>query len=134
VQPDTFFVHDRRFERLQHPGMPRRFRAFAYWHLKHLKPEFGFANYDLASNPGSRYVRRLVALKADHAVMGTAELARAKAPGLGGWLADRGMPAPARDRIIAARARAARELASTPLEALLSLDAELAPFLTPDSA
>ena len=135
VRPDTFFVHDRRFERLQHPGVPRRFRGFAYWHLKHLKPEFGFANYDLADNPQSRYAKRLVALRADHAVIGTAELAEARAPGLGGWLAGHGLPAPARDRIVAARARAAHELTGTPLEALMARDPELAPFVaTPGSA
>ncbi len=135
VRPDTYFVHDRRFERLQHPGMRRCFHSFAYWHLKHLKPEFGFANYDLGENPNSRYARRLAALEADHAVTGTEALAHAKAPGLGGWLTARGFPAPDRDRIIAARARAAHQLAMTPLEALLARDPELAPFLaTPDKA
>jgi len=135
VRPDTWFVHDRRFERLQHPGMSRKFWGFAYWHLKHLKPEFGFANYDLAQNPNSRYARRLVALQADHSVMGTEALTNAKAPGLRAWLADHGLPAPDRDRILAARARAARDLAKTPLAALTARDPDLAPFLaTPDSA
>lgn len=135
VRPDTWFVHDRRFERLQHPAMPRRFWGFAYWHLKHLKPEFGFANYDLAENPQSRYARRLAALRADHAVIGTSNLVSATAPGLGGWLAGHGLPAPERDRIVAARAAAARELANTPLEALTARDPELTPFLaTPGSA
>jgi hypothetical protein len=135
VRPDTYFVHDRRFERLQHPGLPRRFRGFAYWHLKHLKPEFGFANYDLADNPRSRYARRLHALRADHAVIGFAELARLPTPGLGAWLAAHGLPAPERDRIIADRARAAQSLADTPLDALMSRDPELAPFVaTPGSA
>jgi len=135
VRPDTFFVHDRRFERLQHPGLRRVFHSFAYWHLKHLKPEFGFANYDLAQNPHSRYARRLVALQADHSVVGTSNLADATAPGLAGWLARHGLPAPERDQIIAARARAARALAATPLDVLTARDPELAPFLaTPDSA
>jgi hypothetical protein len=134
VRPDTHFVHDRRFERLQHPGMRRVFHSFTYWHLKHLKPEFGFANYDLAQNPQSRYARRLVALEADHSVMDTAALAHTKAPGLGVWLAEHGLPAPDRDRIIAARARAARDLSGTPLESLTARDPELAPFLaTPDT-
>lgn len=135
VRPDTYFVHDRRFERLQHPGMRRVFHSFAYWHLKYLKPEFGFANYDLASNPRSRYARRLAALKSDHAVIGTAGLADMNATGLGAWLAEHGLPAPERDRIIAARARAAQELADTPLETLLARDPELAPFVAiPGSA
>ena len=135
VGPDTFFVHDRRFERLQHSGLRRVFHSFAYWHLKHLKPEFGFANYDLSQNPQSRYARRLVALQADHSVVGTSSLANATAPGLAGWLARHGLPAPERDRIIAARARAARAFAGTPLDVLTARDPELAPFLaTPDSA
>ncbi len=135
VRPDTYFVHDRRFERLQHPGMSRRFRGFAYWHLKHLKPEFGFSNYDLADNPQSRYARRLAALRADHTVIGTADLASATAPGFGGWLAANGLPAPDRDRIVAARARAARDLATTTLETLTARDPDLVPLLaTPDSA
>jgi hypothetical protein len=130
VRPDTYFVHDRRFERLQHPGLPRRFHSFVYWHLKYLKPEFGFANYDLAQNPNSRYARRLVALQVDHSVMPLTSLAHTKATGLGPWLASHGFPAPDRDRVIAARARAARDLANLPLDR----DPELAPFLTPDSA
>jgi hypothetical protein len=135
VRSDTYFVHDRRFERLQHPGMRRVFWGFAYWHLKHLKPEFGFANYDLADNPHSRYARRLVALQADHSVIGCAGLANARASGLGPWLADHGLPALDRDHIIAARARAARDFADTPLEVLTARDPELAPFLAiPDTA
>jgi hypothetical protein len=129
VRPDTFFVHDRRFEVLRHPGLPRRFRGFAYWHLKHLKPGFGFANYDLADNPRSRYARRLTALEEDHAVVGTDTLASAGAAGFTGWLATHGLPAPERDRIIADRARAARAMAATPLEELVARDPELAPFL-----
>ncbi len=135
VRPDTYFVHDRRFELLQHPGLPRRFRGFAYWHLKYLKPGFGFANYDLADNPQSRYARRLAALVSDRTVIGTPELAAARAPGLGGWLAGRGLPAPERDHIIADRARAAQALAGTPLEELVAGDPQLAPFVaTPGNA
>lgn len=134
VTPETYFIHDRRFERFR-PVLRRRFHSIVYWHLKYLKPEFGFSNYDLADNPRSRYARRLVALKVDHAVIGTAPLASATATGLGGWLAARGLPAPDRDRIIAARARAARDLATTPLDTLTARDPELAPFLAiPDSA
>ncbi len=62
VRPDTYFVHDRRFERFQRGGLPRRFVGFLYWHLKYLKAELGFANYELADNPNSRYARRQKAL------------------------------------------------------------------------
>jgi hypothetical protein len=129
VRPDTYFIHDRRFELLQHPTMPRRFWGFTYWHLKHLKPEFGFANYDLADNPQSRYAKRLAALQHDRSVIGTAPLAHPRPTGVFGWLALHNLPAPERDRIIARRARAAGRFASTPLEALTARDAELSPFL-----
>jgi hypothetical protein len=59
VRPDTYFVHDRRFERFQRGGLERRFAGFLYWHLKHLKAGLGFANYELEHNPNSRYARRL---------------------------------------------------------------------------
>ena len=62
VRPDTRFVHDRRFERFERAGLPRRFVGFLYWHLKYLKAELGFANYELEANPDSRYARRRRAL------------------------------------------------------------------------
>lgn len=58
VSPQTWFEHDRRFEKLRHPGLRRRFEGFAYWHLKYLKPGMGFDNYELDRNPNSRYARR----------------------------------------------------------------------------
>lgn len=132
VRPDTYFVHDRRFEVLRHPGLPRRFRGFAYWHLKHLKPEFGFANYDLAANPRSRYARRLAALRAEHAVIDLPELAATairRLP-LAARLARLGLPAPDRDRLIASRAEeAAARFASASLARLAAGDPWLAPFI-----
>lgn len=134
VTPETWFVHDRRFERFR-PVLPRRFHSIVYWHLKYLKPEFGFANYDLAENPDSRYARRLVRLQADHSVMPVEALASSGAGSLACWLARYGFPAPERDRIIAARHRAARNLATRPLDILAAGDPELAPFLaTPGKA
>jgi len=65
VRPDTRFVHDRRFERFERAGLPRRFVGFLYWHLKYLKAELGFANYELEANPDSRYARRRRALAAN---------------------------------------------------------------------
>jgi hypothetical protein len=135
VSPETYFVHDPRFEVFRRPGLRRRFHSIVYWHLKYLKPEYGFGNYDLADNPQSRYAKRLDRLRTDHLVTGLAALRVHKASGAGGWLAEHGLPAPERDRIIAARTRAARQLAGTLLETLLARDAELAPFVaTPDSA
>lgn len=58
VRPGTYFVHDRRFERFRRDGLVRHFRGFLYWHLKYLKAEIGFANYEIDVNPKSRYARR----------------------------------------------------------------------------
>lgn len=85
VRPDTFFVHDRRFERFQRGGLKRHFDGFLYWHLKYLKAELGFANYEIDANPDSRYAKRRRALAEDAAntVIGLRDLPRRLAPGLG---------------------------------------------------
>jgi glycosyltransferase involved in cell wall biosynthesis len=59
VTEKTRFTHDPRFERFARGDFPRHFAGWLYWHLKFLKSGGGFANYDLASNPRSRYARRL---------------------------------------------------------------------------
>jgi hypothetical protein len=58
VSEETRFVHDRRFERFQRGSLKRRFAGYLYWHLKYLKRENGFGNYELARNPCSRYARK----------------------------------------------------------------------------
>jgi hypothetical protein len=133
VSGQTYFVWDRRFEKLQHPGMCRRFHAIAYWHLKYLKPDFGFANYELAKNPHSRYAKRLKVLHEDRLVIDLDELAAlaAAAPRLLDYVADLGMPVPDRDRIIAARRReAVATFAGQHLGQVAANDAELLPFLS----
>lgn len=125
VTPQTYFVHDRRFEVLQLPGMRRRFHSFVYWHLKYLKPEFGFANYDLKDNPQSRYARRLEALRADHQVIELGELA-ASENGLNL------LRFTERQRIVADRGRAAaRAFAGRTVAELSPADPELLPFIRP---
>lgn len=59
VRPDTYFVHDRRFERFQRGGLKRQFAGFLYWHLKYLKAELGLPNFELDASPHSRYARHL---------------------------------------------------------------------------
>lgn len=127
VTPETYFVHDRRFEVLRMPGLRRRFHSFVYWHLKYLKPEFGFANYDLKDNPRSRYKRRLEAVRADRAVIELSELAAAeKGMKLAGLLGDD------RQKVIAARGReAARLYAGRTIAELAPGDPELLPFIRP---
>ncbi|MCO4839620.1 MAG: glycosyltransferase [Rhodobacteraceae bacterium] len=63
VSNETYFSHDRRFERFVRGGIKRQFAGWFYWHLKYLKSGGGFANYDLAANPDSRYARRLTRLQ-----------------------------------------------------------------------
>lgn len=132
VRPNTYFVHGRRFEIFQMPGMRRRFHSIVYWHLKYLKPGLGFANYDLAQNPRSRYIKRLRALHENRGVIDLDELAELALTDrrLLDRLADAGFPVPDRDRVIAARGRAAaRMFAGRRLVEQASPDAELAPFI-----
>lgn len=65
VTPETLFIRDRRFERFQRGGQRRRFAGYLYWHLKFMKRDLGFGNYELAQNQGSRYAKRLDALLND---------------------------------------------------------------------
>jgi len=75
VRPDTYFVHDRRFERFQRGSLKRVFSGFLYWHLKFLKAGLGFANYELDANPNSRYGRLLARLAENqHDVIGLESL------------------------------------------------------------
>ncbi|MEY3458426.1 MAG: hypothetical protein RL215_1583 [Planctomycetota bacterium] len=63
VTEQTYFVHDRRFERFHRGSLRREFSGFLYWHLKYLKRDMGFANYELDKNPQSRYAKRRSALQ-----------------------------------------------------------------------
>lgn len=58
VSPSRYYTHDRRFEVFRMDGLRRRFAGIVYWHLKYLKTDNGFANYELADNPASRYHRQ----------------------------------------------------------------------------
>jgi hypothetical protein len=58
VSESTFFTHDPRFERAPRFGSKRMFCGFLYWHVKYMKVGLGFANYELESNPRSRYAKR----------------------------------------------------------------------------
>jgi len=80
VTEQTRFIHDTRFERFARGDFPRRFAGWFYWHLKYLKSGEGFANYELDSNPDSRYVRRRARLKSG-ALWGLAETRKALPPG-----------------------------------------------------
>lgn len=132
VTPRSYFVWDRRFEKLQQGGMRRRFHSITYWHLKYLKPDFGFTNYDLGENPRSRYAKRLRALNDDRAVIDLDGVAT-RAVGRRRWLdllADAGIPVPDRDRIIADRRREAiRTLADQHLADYAARDPELLRFV-----
>lgn len=74
VTASTFFTHDRRFERLRAGRFRRVFRGIAYWHLKYLKPAFGFANYGIEAGTNERYRRKRDAFAANRAIVSLAEL------------------------------------------------------------
>lgn len=69
VRPDTYFTHDRRFERFQRAGLERVFSGYLYWHLKALKGDMGFGNYEIHANANSRYARRLERIKDNRAAI-----------------------------------------------------------------
>ena len=80
VTPETRFIHHPRFEDFHH-GRPRVFTDFTYWHLKYLKPGFGFANRDIDSGGNPRFARKRQEFLADQRVISLAEV-RASAPAL----------------------------------------------------
>ncbi len=80
VNKGTYFTHDPRFERFVRGGIKREFAGWFYWHLKYLKQGGGFANYDLAANPGSRYARRRERLQ-EGALWSLAQTKRELMPG-----------------------------------------------------
>ena len=72
VTSETHFIHHPRFEDFRHAGA-RVFGDFTYWHLKALKPDFGFANRDIETgNP--RFARKRAAFLADRRVISLAAL------------------------------------------------------------
>lgn len=129
VGPTTVFSHDRRFEAFR-PRLRRRFHSFVYWHLKHLKPDLGFGNYDLKQNPDSRYARRLRRLEAGLEVVDLPELAKRVSSGgrpLRGLLPNLSLFD--RPRLFADRAMAfAHTYPGTRLRECIGEDSELAPF------
>lgn len=76
VTKETYFTHDPRFERFVRGDIKRMFSGWYYWHLKYLKAGGGFANYDLSTNPASRYARHRKRM----AQGGTMTLAQTKKP------------------------------------------------------
>ena len=64
----TRFRHDPRFERFDCGGIPREFVGFLYWHMKYLKGDAGFANYDLSKYPKSRFHRKKLKFEASEVV------------------------------------------------------------------
>lgn len=88
VGPETYFTHDRRFERFQRTGLQRVFCGYLYWHLKALKGDMGFGNYEIHANANSRYARRLERIKDDRpATTSLKALAAALRPRIGDRIA-----------------------------------------------
>lgn len=83
VTADTTFHHDRRFEKFSRGNQRRVFAGFLYWHLKYIKADMGFGNYDLHKNPSSRYAKRKGALQKENLpIIEPSELAADRRPGL----------------------------------------------------
>lgn len=83
VTNQTYFVHDRRFERFRRGSLRREFAGYLYWHLKYLKRDMGFGNYELDKNPQSRYARRHTALQNGCGnAIDLRQLSRIRAPGI----------------------------------------------------
>lgn len=105
VGPDTYFDHDRRYERFRRTGLRRSFTGFLYWHLKFLKQGEGFANYELDRNPDGRYARRRDRLRGSQ-MLDLPQLRRQARPGM----ADRMLAAVSeKRRLILERNRAVAE-------------------------
>lgn len=84
VTNQTYFAHDRRFERFRRGSLRREFAGFLYWHLKYLKRDMGFGNYELDKNPQSRYARRHIALQnGSGKAIELRQLCRMRSPGIG---------------------------------------------------
>jgi len=81
VTPETFFYHDRRFERFGRGGLVRVFAGYFYWHLKYLKSGQGFGNYELVDNPDSRFARKLNDLNTSR-MLDLPDIRQRLAPGL----------------------------------------------------
>lgn len=74
VSPCRFFTRDKRFERFNRRGLDMRFKGINYWHLKYLKKDHGFSNYELESNPKSRYHKQKARFMAGQAGVSLMEL------------------------------------------------------------
>jgi len=85
VTPDTYFHHDRRFERMNYGSLKRRFAGVFFWHLKYLKKGAGFRNYELADNPDSRFARKKTRFEKSPLIT-LAEAKQALKPGPLDWL------------------------------------------------
>ncbi len=117
VASGSHFRHDPRFERFRRVGLRRIFGGFVYWHMKYLKPAYGFGNYDLKNNPDSRYHRRFAAFRNDRRMTDLARIGDAMTPTDRLLLAARaaGVPIPEKLALYADRWRAALDLAASGL-------------------
>jgi cellulose synthase/poly-beta-1,6-N-acetylglucosamine synthase-like glycosyltransferase len=97
VTRETVYSFSRQMGRRNDFGF-RRFFGLAYWHLKHLKKQSGFANYEISSNPGGRWERKQREFYASLAVVPFEDLGQLRPSGFGLFRAASklGLPLPAR--------------------------------------
>lgn len=58
VSEQTIFRHNRKHETFDHRSLRREFSSLTYLHCKYLKAGYGFGNYELETNPDSRFARK----------------------------------------------------------------------------
>jgi len=61
VSPDTYFVHSELFEEFRHRCSRRRYLGLIFYHLKYLKENFGWNNYEVDKDRMPAVMKRLAA-------------------------------------------------------------------------
>lgn len=74
VNKTNYFKQNRKFETFVRSGLRRSFAGFAYWHVKYLKADHGFGNYELVENPKSRFHRQLKRFRENISIIQPEEL------------------------------------------------------------
>lgn len=55
VNTKNYYTHDLRYEKFTSNLKQKKYIGLLYYHLKFLKTNYGFSNYNLKNNPNSRY-------------------------------------------------------------------------------
>ncbi len=69
ISNDTYFKHHSNYEIFTYGNLKSKYVGLLYFHLKYLKKNHGFDNYELESNPKSRHVERLKNIKNNRPIL-----------------------------------------------------------------